>query len=43
MPECDRCETQMNHNDETTKLTEYVCPHCHRTKISRKAAYRVTA
>lgn len=33
----------MNHNDETTKLTEYVCPNCHRTKITQKATYRVTA
>jgi len=43
MPECDRCGTQMSHNDETTKLTEYVCPNCHRTEIARKPAYRVTA
>jgi len=23
----------MSHNDETTKLTEYVCPTCHNTRI----------
>jgi predicted RNA-binding Zn-ribbon protein involved in translation (DUF1610 family) len=33
----------MSHNDETTKLTEYVCPRCHATDIVRKPAYRVTA
>ena len=33
----------MSHNDETTKLTEYVCSNCHNTKIVWKPAYRVTA
>ena len=33
----------MSHNDETTKLTEYVCPSCHTTDIVRKPAYRVTS
>ncbi len=32
----------MNHNDETTKLTEYACPACHNVEIRQKAAYRVT-
>jgi hypothetical protein len=32
----------MSHNDETTKLTEYVCPRCHTTNIVKKPAYRVT-
>lgn len=43
MPECTRCGSRMNHNDETTKLTEYSCPTCHQTTIVRKDAYRVTA
>jgi len=33
----------MSHNDETTKLTEWVCPRCHNTEIERKETYRVTA
>jgi predicted RNA-binding Zn-ribbon protein involved in translation (DUF1610 family) len=33
----------MSHNDETTKLTEWVCPRCHNTEIERKEGYRVTA
>ena len=33
----------MIHNDETTKLTEYVCSRCHTVEIVRKPAYRVTA
>jgi predicted RNA-binding Zn-ribbon protein involved in translation (DUF1610 family) len=33
----------MNHNDETTKLVEYVCPNCHQTEIDPKNTYRVTA
>ncbi|MEF8851478.1 MAG: hypothetical protein V5A44_10930 [Haloarculaceae archaeon] len=33
----------MSHNDETTKLTEYVCPRCHNTRIVKKDEYRVTA
>jgi len=43
MPECPNCGERMSHNDETTKLTEYVCARCHRTEIVRKPAYRVTA
>jgi ribosomal protein S27AE len=43
MPECQNCGERMSHNDETTKLTEYVCARCHRTEIVRKDAYRVTA
>jgi len=43
MPQCPNCGERMSHNDETTKLTEYVCARCHRTKIVRKSAYRVTA
>jgi hypothetical protein len=33
----------MHHNDETTKLTEYVCPGCHNTEIVWKSGYRITA
>jgi len=33
----------MTLNDETTRLTEYVCPRCHNTRIVWKAAYRHTA
>lgn len=43
MIQCSRCETRMSHNDETTKLTEYVCPSCHYTEVVQKTAYRVTA
>ena len=32
----------MSHNDETTKLTEWVCPRCHNTRIEKKDEYRVT-
>lgn len=42
MRDCPQCGTRMSHNDETTKLTEYVCPRCHTTNIVRKAEYRVT-
>jgi len=43
MPACPTCGERMSHNDETTKLTEYVCPRCHTTDIVKKPAYRVTA
>jgi len=43
MQDCQRCGTRMSHNDETTKLTEYVCPTCHNTHIVWKRAYRTTA
>lgn len=43
MDTCPRCETRMSHNDETTKLTEYVCPRCHYTELVRKSSFRVTA
>ncbi len=43
MTHCPRCGSRMSHNDETTKLTEYVCPSCHNTEIVWKPAYRVTA
>jgi predicted RNA-binding Zn-ribbon protein involved in translation (DUF1610 family) len=43
MPECNTCGARMSHNDETTKLTEYVCPNCHQTEIAYKQSYRVTA
>ena len=33
----------MSHNDETTKLTEWVCPRCHNTRIEKKDEYRVTS
>jgi transposase-like protein len=43
MTECPRCETEMHYNDETTKLVEYACPNCHRTRIVHKESFRVTA
>jgi ribosomal protein S27AE len=43
MTACPRCDARMSQNDETTKLTEYVCPRCHYTEIVRKSAYRTTA
>lgn len=43
MPECTSCGIRMSHNDETTKLTEYVCPSCHQTEITYKQSFRVTA
>jgi transposase-like protein len=43
MTECPRCDVRMNYNDETTKLTEYVCPSCHSTEIVQKASFRITA
>jgi len=43
MPECSRCGTRMSHNDETTKLVEYVCPTCHNTHIVWKSSYRTSA
>jgi len=43
MLECEKCGSRMNHNNETTKLTEYACPECHWVKISPKNSYRVTA
>lgn len=42
MHECPQCGDRMSRNDETTKLTEYVCSRCHTTEIERKSAYRVT-
>ena len=30
----------MSYNDETTKLTEFVCPQCHETTIDWKPAAR---
>jgi len=33
----------MARNDETTKLTEYVCPRCHYAELVWKRAYRTTA
>lgn len=43
MTECSRCGGRMQFNDETTKLTEYACPVCHRTRIEHKESFRVTA
>jgi len=43
MPTCSRCGARMSHNDETSKLTEYVCPRCHYTEIVWKESYRMTA
>lgn len=36
MPDCDRCGERMSLIDETTKLTEYRCPHCYYREIVRK-------
>ncbi|MUV90734.1 hypothetical protein GJ629_13170 [Halapricum sp. CBA1109] len=36
MPSCPQCGTRMSYNDETTKLTEFVCSSCHRTLIEYK-------
>lgn len=36
MTDCPRCGTRMHENDETTKLTELVCPACHETEIEWK-------
>jgi len=43
MTRCNQCGTRMSHNDETTKLTEYACPTCHRTEIVQKESFRITA
>ena len=43
MTACPRCGTRMSQNDETTKLTEFVCPRCHNTEIVWKSYYRTTA
>jgi len=43
MTACPRCGARMSQNDETTKLTEFVCPRCHNTEIVWKASYRSTA
>ncbi len=31
----------MSYNDETTKLTEFVCPRCHETIIEYKSRARM--
>lgn len=36
MPKCPQCGRRMSYNDETTKLTEYVCSNCHRLEIEYK-------
>ena len=36
MPTCPQCGTRMSYNDETTKLTEFVCSSCHETIIEYK-------
>jgi ribosomal protein S27AE len=43
MSDCPRCGNRMSHNDETTKLTEYVCARCHKTQIVWKPSHRATA
>jgi len=40
---CQDCGSRMNYNHETTKLTEYACPQCHRVEIAKKNTYRVTS
>jgi len=37
---CPNCGTRMTYNDETTKLTEFVCPLCHETEIDWKPEAR---
>jgi len=37
---CSACGTRMTYNDETTKLTEFVCPRCHETVIDWKPGAR---
>lgn len=41
MPECSRCGERMAYNDETAKLTEFVCPVCHATLIDWKQSARL--
>jgi len=36
MADCPNCGARMSTNDQTTKLTEYVCPRCHETEIDWK-------
>ena len=36
MPKCPQCGRRMCYNDETTKLTEFVCSDCHRREIEWK-------
>lgn len=43
MPDCPQCGERMTYNDETTKLLEFVCSRCHKTRILHKDTYRVTA
>ncbi|WP_276272470.1 hypothetical protein [Haloarcula litorea] len=38
--DCPNCATRMSYNDETTKLTEYVCSRCHETIIDWKPEAR---
>lgn len=33
----------MSYNDETTKLTEFVCPRCHETIIEYKPPARLVS
>jgi len=40
MSKCPHCGTRMTYNDQTTKLTEYVCPACHETVIDWKSSAR---
>ena len=37
---CANGGARMSYNDETTKLTEYVCPRCHDTVIDWKPEAR---
>ena len=37
---CPNCDARMSYNDETTKLTEFVCPRCHETFIDWKSEAR---
>lgn len=36
MPKCPQCGRRMSYNDETTRLTEFVCSNCHRLEIEWK-------
>jgi|GEM_PF-727176 len=40
---CPNCGVRMSYNDETTKLTEFVCNRCHQTIIEYKSRARTVA
>jgi transcription initiation factor IIE alpha subunit len=40
---CPNCDERMSYNDETTKLTEFVCPRCHETIIEYTSRARLVS